>query len=131
MDRRLLVCAAGLLGLTSLGLSLLSFERVRKVLRRLRVKPVCACRVDGASAQRIVAAVERAAQYLPLKSTCLGKALAAQVLLDWHDLESHLRVGVMKTSAEELVAHDWLESGEKVLIGDLEDLSQYTRLPRL
>lgn len=131
MERRLLICAAILLGLTRAGLSLLSFQKLRDLLRKLRLGATPRCDLSKASAWQVVSAVERAAHYLPLRSTCLTKALAAQVLLDWHGLESQLHIGVAKSAEDDLEAHAWLESEGTILIGDLDDLSRYTRLPQL
>jgi hypothetical protein len=42
-----------------------------------------------------------------------------------------LRMGVQKTDAGRLAAHAWVESGDRIVVGDLRELSLYTPLPPL
>ena len=46
--------------------------------------------------------------YVP-RATCLVQALAAQVLLSWQGLDSHLRIGVALSADKEFEAHAWVE----------------------
>ena len=61
--------------------------------------------------------------------TCFVRALAAQVLLQRRGYQTDLRVGVAKEPNGRLKGHAWLEKNGEVLIGGMEDLSQYTLLP--
>lgn len=52
------------------------------------------------------------------RSTCLTKALTAQILMEQYGYHPLLRIGVMKD--EEFEAHAWLEYEGEVVLGDSE-----------
>ena len=65
-------------------------------------------------------------------ATCLPQALAAEALLTRGGLPADLRIGVMKEASGKLLAHAWVESDGRVVVGDLPGgLDVYTRLPTL
>ena len=58
--------------------------------------------------------------------------MAAEALLMWGGRPVELRIGVIKTDHGGLVAHAWVESGGRVVVGALDEgLSRYTPLPPL
>ena len=59
--------------------------------------------------------------------TCLIEAMALQDLLARRGWSAQLRIGV-RNHGESLEAHAWLESGGRVLIGDMPDLGSYQTL---
>ena len=66
------------------------------------------------------------------RASCLPQALAAEALLMRGGRRVELRIGVVKTERGRLVAHAWVESGGRVVVGELhEGLSRYTPLPPL
>jgi hypothetical protein len=123
-DHHLLVRSAFLLGGIRLGLWLLPFERLRRVLARAAR---WGCR---ASADRVVWAVSVASRYVPM-ATCLAQALATQVLLGGANHPASVRIGVARGEEGRLRAHAWVESEGRVLIGSLEDLAHYVPMPPL
>lgn len=126
-DRRLLVSTALLLAAVRLGLRLLPFRILQRVLNRLASAPAGSLGANRSSVDRLVWAVTVASHYVP-KATCLTQALAAQVLLGRRGHLSQLRVGVAKGEEGQLEAHAWLESQGKVIVGGGE-LTRYTLLP--
>lgn len=72
-----------------------------------------------------------AARVVP-RATCLPQALAAESLLTRGGIAADLQIGVMKTPAGKLLAHAWVESDGRIIVGDLPGgLGAYTRLPAL
>jgi hypothetical protein len=126
-DRQLLVRAVLLLGAIRLGLSLLPFPTVRRLVAGGAQVPTEPQRPPPASVDRLVWAVTVASRYVP-KATCLTQALAAQVLLARQGYPAQLRVGVARGGAGGIEAHAWLESRDKVVIGGSE-LGRYVPLP--
>ena len=151
-DRRLLVSAAVLLGAVRLGLWVLPFQTMRRLLtkmtRHATAQQACPSRtasiasiateVPNATTQqtrdylpdRIVWAVVVASRYVP-KSTCLTQALTAQVLLAQRGFPAQLHIGVAKQGEDKpLEAHAWVESEGRIVIGG-SGLGHYTRLSGL
>ncbi len=128
-ERRLLVKAALLLGAIRLGLWLLPFRTLRRVITQLSQVSDGLRKTDQRAEERLVWGVTKASQYVP-KATCLTQALAAQVLLTRRGHPALLRIGVVKGEEGRLEAHAWLESRGEVVIGGSE-LERYTRLAAL
>ncbi len=126
-DRHLLVSTALLLGGIRLGLRLLPFRTLQRVVDKLAQPPAGLRRTNQSSVARLVWAVTVASRYVP-KATCLTQALVAQVLLGRHGHRTQLRVGVARGDEGQLEAHAWLESEGKVVVGGGE-LSRYALLP--
>jgi hypothetical protein len=68
-------------------------------------------------------AVRAVSRYVP-RATCLTQALALHVLLRREGLHSRIRIGVNK-DAGGFEAHAWVESQDRVVIGD-SGLQRYT-----
>ncbi|NER80530.1 MAG: lasso peptide biosynthesis B2 protein [Leptolyngbya sp. SIO1D8] len=77
---------------------------------------------------KIVWSVNVASRYLPGKTKCLARALATQVLMNGHRYVSELRIGVDKTPEGEFRAHAWIEYQGRVIIGNLNDLAHFKPL---
>jgi hypothetical protein len=123
-EQRLLSKAALLLGMIGLGLKLLPFRTLRRLVDRLS-KPVGKARF---SIEQVSWAVELAGCYVP--GTCLSRALAAQVLLARQGHPAVLHIGVLRERKSQFMAHAWLESGGQVVIGGYE-LDLYAPLATL
>lgn len=115
-----------LLGLIRLGLWQLSFANLRKFLtffsHRISANSDRQVKVDC-----IVWAVNKSSQYMP-GVKCLARALTTEVLMNQYGHQPQLRIGVAKRRGK-LEAHAWVESQGQVLIGQLQDLSQFSVLP--
>ena len=130
-ERWLLVKAALLLAAIRVGLGLLPFQTLRRLLARMAEAPTGWLQEsERSSADRIVWAVETAGRHLPRTGTCLTQALAAQVLLARRCHPALLHIGVVKGEKGQLEAHAWLESQGKIVIGGSE-LERFTPLVAL
>ena len=130
-DRQLLISTALLLGTIRLGLWLHPSLTLRRLAAGMIKTKDKLHKPDQVSVGRVVWAVEVVSRYMPGKVKCLARALATQVLLSRHGHLTQFRIGVAKSSAEQLEAHAWVESQGRVVIGGLKDLGRYTPLPSL
>ena len=129
-DQVRLSVAALLLTVVSIGFRVGSFSRMRRYL--LWICDATSRVVPGdPTPKQIVSAVDVADRLVPGHRTCLMRSLTAEGLLRLYAFEPDHRIGVAKETDAEMKAHSWLELGNEVLIGDLEDLSQYDPLPSL
>src|SRR5215216_2771879 len=151
-DRCLLLEAVALLGAIRLGLWLLPFRTLRVWLdhleRRSRIREdtrrhanedalFALLRIPSriemrASPERIAWAVAVASSCVPA-TTCLVRALAAQVLLGRRGYPARLCIGVAKGDGGRLEAHAWVEGqqGGDVVSGGVDDHARYVALPAL
>lgn len=126
-ERCLVAAAAGLLGAVRVGLWVLPFRWVHGATGTLG-KPRLR-EPDGPAVERIVWAVGAADRLVP-GTTCLVRALAAQVLLARRGHASQLRLGVAGGGGRAFEAHAWLEQDGRVVIGGPVE-ARYMPLPAL
>jgi Transglutaminase-like superfamily len=129
-DRRFLVKSAWLLGVVRLGLWLLPFQHLRRLLARMAGETTPLHGVDQTSIERVSWAVAVASHYIP-GATCLTQALATQVLLGQQGHAATLRIGVARGERGQFQAHAWVEYQGRVMIGGREAPSRFTPLPPL
>ena len=128
-DRRDLMTAACLLAVIRLGLWLLPFRMLLRLVYR-QSKDVCSSPIPRPpSATRAAWAIRTASRYVPGTRSCLPRALAAHILLSIRGVPTQLRIGVAPGDTGQLAAHAWVEDQEGVLVGILPDLSRFTPLP--
>jgi hypothetical protein len=128
-DQWLLVGVALLLGATRLGLWLLPFPAVRRIVARA-ARPVRGeAAADPSALGRLAWAVAVASRAVP-RATCLTQALAAQVLLRRRGYPAALRIGVARGAGGRFEAHAWVESEGRVIVGAAPP-GRYTPLPAL
>lgn len=130
-DRKLLASTVLLLGAIKLGLLVLPFQTLRRLLARMTLVTSQLPKTHRADLSKVVWAVEVASRYMPGGVKCLARALATQALLAKRGYPAHLRIGVAKSEEGQLEAHAWVESQGKIVIGSLADLARYTPLPPL
>lgn len=130
-DQCLLIESAFLLGAVRVALWLLPFQVLRRLLARITRMSSQQRTSNDRSLEQVVWAVGTASHYIPQASTCLTQALVAQVLLGRRGHPAHLRIGIARDAAGQLQAHAWVESGGKIVLGDLQDLWRYNPLPPL
>lgn len=116
-DRRLLLTAAFSLVMVRMGLWVLPFGVLRRLLERLMRRTRPCRRAALPSAMRISWAVEVASRTVPGTGRCLTKALTAHMLLRRAGYPSRLCIGVARKGERRLGAHAWVESESKVLVG--------------
>ena len=117
-ERRLSLAGAAMVACVRILLWILPFKRLlwivdRTALRSARVAPV---RLSEDTMVTIAWGVTTAARYVP-RATCLAQALAAQWIFAWFGHPTLLRIGVAKGNSKPLLAHAWLESEGRVVVG--------------
>jgi hypothetical protein len=122
--RRLLIKTWILLGVIRLGLELLPFSTLRRLLFKLTI--VFRSLGKDFSQEYLVWSVAVVSPYVP-KTTCLAQALTAQFLLQRAGHQARLHIGVNYGPLGGLEAHAWVESQGRVLIGGF-DTNRYTHL---
>lgn len=75
----------------------------------------------------VTRSVRSCSRYVP-RASCLTQALATQTILRLKGLDSQLKFGVDKDENEKLVAHAWVESDGKIIIGKSADIHRYSLL---
>ncbi|MGH9409292.1 MAG: lasso peptide biosynthesis B2 protein [Vicinamibacterales bacterium] len=76
-----------------------------------------ACRLVPASDDRIAWALEATGRRLGGASSCLGRALLAQMLLSRGDAPVSVCLGVKHPAGGALQAHAWAVRGDRILVG--------------
>jgi hypothetical protein len=136
-ERRLLREAGMLLALVRVGLVLLPYARLQRLLGRYagkRQRPGVGSPASTSSDEtlrKVSWAVGVFSRRTPGPTTCLAQALTAHALLGRHGCPSRLRIGVRERGPEArgpLRAHAWVESGGVVVVGALDDLAEYAVL---
>jgi len=124
-DQRLLIRAALAVVSAKLAIRTLRLPAARAAVARLeRLGWI----VTPTPADRIVWAVEAAGRVIPGMKNCLVQAVAAEAMLARAGHPCELRIGAAKNGPSGgLIAHAWLESEGRVLIGEFE-LDRYTPL---
>lgn len=126
-DRSLLIHSVLLVGAARLALWALPFNSARQLFaRRARQSPA-----PFPTTEKIGWAISVAKRFVP-KGDCLPQAVAAESLLTLGGYPVELRIGVAKTDGGRLEAHAWVESGGRLVVGDLtQGLAGFTPLPPL
>lgn len=119
----LLLAQAGVWVLAArMGLWFFPFRRLRRLVAFLtRSSQPASC--NDSRVSQWTWAVSSASRFVP-KATCLTKALALHILLRRAGLQSRIHIGVRKEDGR-FEAHAWVESHDKVVIGDFE-LKRYS-----
>ncbi|MEN8144870.1 MAG: lasso peptide biosynthesis B2 protein [Gemmatimonadota bacterium] len=137
-ERGAFVMAAVSLLIIRTALFVLPFRRVVSLVERLagrrqRFAPSRAAveAAARASAETMIWAVDAAGRRLFPAKPCLPQALAVLYGLRRRRLPAELRIGVARDSESGLLAHAWVDSEGKTVIGDLPAAGTYTPLPPL
>jgi hypothetical protein len=130
-ERRILVEAAVLLALIRVGLWILPFSILRRSLERYANRRDTSCHPATPAVHRITRAVMPAAHRLPVPTTCLVRALAADAMLRRRGLVSEVRFGVRRRHGRHSTppeAHAWVVCDGEIVAGDIADLADYAVL---
>lgn len=127
-ERQLLWRALLWVMLMRLALYVLPFTQLRTLMQKLLQRATLSPPALEVTRDQILWSVQVVSRWIP-NATCLTQALAARILLSQHRYPHQLCIGVDIGSGQLFSAHAWLEEGDQVLIGQLPDLSRYTRLP--
>ena len=127
-ERVLLINALLLLGAIRLGLKLMPFQTLRRLLARMAQPIRTLQQAEKASVDKVAWAVMVASHYIP-GARCLAQALATQVLLERRGYPTQLRIGVARSKGGQLWGHAWVESQGQIVIGGSGNITLYTPLP--
>lgn len=130
-DKRLLAQSVLALASMRLGLSLLRFETLRRLIDRASKIESPQSQSQRRLVRKVIWSINVVSTYLPLFRNCLNRALAAQLLLGRRGQAVDLRIGVAHDPNGVFKAHAWVESNGRILLGHDEDLPQLTPLPPL
>jgi Transglutaminase-like superfamily len=118
-DRRLLISALVTLAMLQVAVQILSLRAVLGLVSRLtQARPQVALASREATPtlrsalSRVRWAVAAASRLLPLRTACLGQALATHVMLRRRGHASLFRIGVFRAPGGRLEAHAWVEIPE-------------------
>lgn len=126
-DKLLLLRCVQVVTTVRLGLSLLSYNTLRRWMKR----EAPAATASPEDLRRVAWGVRNAARLVP-RASCLTQALAAQVLLARSGFRSQIRIGVAKDGDGRFLAHAWLVSNGRVVLGGRSrDLTRYAPLTDL
>jgi len=129
-DRHFFIKTFCLLAVITLGLHLLQFHHLLKLLTKISQRSNQRQITATVSISKILWAINTATQYIP-HAKCLARALTTQVLMTRYGHSAKLRIGVVKQQTGKLQAHAWIEHQGIVVMGNLHELSRYIPLPSL
>ncbi|NWF57750.1 MAG: lasso peptide biosynthesis B2 protein [Fischerella sp.] len=129
-ERNLLVTTFILLGSIRLGLWLLPFKNLLKLLEKINQLSKRSHSPNQVTLSKIIWAVNAVTRYMP-GVKCLARALTTHVLMNQYGYAPQLRIGVAKADSGKLEAHAWIEHQGRVVIGNLSDLYRFIPLPSL
>ena len=129
--RALLVRTFALVGIVRTALWVAPFPLVRRVTNRwARLRPDASPSPSQASEQLadVTQAVTRASRFVP-RATCLTQALATRILLARRGIASVVRYGAARGADGKFLAHAWVESEGRVVIGGVTSPNRYAPFP--
>jgi hypothetical protein len=103
-------------GQVALGVAL-RVASVRVLSRAIAKSRVAARRMAMAPEERIAWAIEAVGRRLPWISTCLVRALAADLFLGGPNRPGHVKIGVRRSHAGTLESHAWFECDGRIVVG--------------
>lgn len=122
--KKLFVQTYPIMTLVRLGLLLLPFNRLSAMVGKSNHLTFLAIAPHQVNAGRIAQAVYRSSKYQPGSPMCLARALTTAVLMNIYSLPYELNIGVAKGESG-IDAHAWIVSQDRVIVGNLPDLSRY------
>jgi len=129
-QRWLLLKTLSLLAVVRLGLWVLPFRIVLRLVETLRRKGLPRKTPSCSSVAEVIWAVKTTSRYVP-EATCLTQALTAHCLLGRLGHPAKLEIGVARGKDGALEAHAWVEVAGETLIGSLPDLTRFSKFPPL
>ena len=126
-DKYLLIRIAFLMLAIRLGLSVVPFKVLLSFLRSWREGRASGHVLDPKRVKRAMWGIRVISPYIP-GVTCLTQALAALMLLGTFDQTVSVRIGIAKEEGGDLIAHAWVETEGKIVMGNMLNLSRYSIL---
>ena len=127
-ERMLFVQAVVLLAAVRVGVAILPFQTLRRLVQRA-ARPPQGRRGRGAvSAGQVAWAIDIASRCVPRAGTCLPRALAAQILLGRYGYPAQVHIGIARAANGLVEGHAWVESAGRVLLGTEVDIERFIRV---
>jgi len=121
-DRLILIKTLFLLWVVRIMLWILPFSVIQRIMKRFIINPDENNETHNVPIEKLTWAVMVMSSFT-LRSTCLTRALTAQILLAGQNYPSNVKIGISK-GEEDFEAHAWLESNDKIVLGASE--TEYT-----
>lgn len=128
-NHRLLIKTFLLLALIRIGLHLLPFQVLMRMIGKVCQTDLQSVVADPSPVENVAWAVDGISRHMPGHTKCLARALTTKVLLHQQGYASNLQIGVAKSDNGSLEAHAWIEYEGRIVIGNLRDLSRFIPLP--
>jgi hypothetical protein len=109
-------------------LAVVPYERWKHRLRRSVSQEGCVPPSSRQVISDVVWAVDRISQRAPKQLMCLARALAVCQMLERRGIFGNLEIGVRRDERGGFSAHAWVEFEGTVIIGNLPDLTNYSKL---
>nr|WP_294811062.1 lasso peptide biosynthesis B2 protein [uncultured Sphingomonas sp.] len=123
-----LLAEAGLfLAAAAAAIALLPFARVARLAGR--EGPATGRAPEAGQLLELRWAIQAIARRVPFRSKCFEQGLAAQWMLHRRGVETTLFYGAARREGGELIAHVWVRSGERDVIG-CEEAADFATLAR-
>lgn len=129
-DKVRALCSIVLLTTLPVAMSWVSFATVRGTLLQVAKHGRVVAPGDP-SPHHLARTVQVVDLRIPKSRTCLARSLTCEVLLRCYGYTPTHRIGVDPESGNGFVAHSWLEYDGDILIGEVDDMTQYEALPPL
>jgi hypothetical protein len=113
-DWRLLLAASLLQLLTAVAVRTMPLPRLRR--RGARLRPLAQVLLAGTD-QRVIWAIDSTGRRLARVSTCLVRAIVAELALGRPARPLRLSIGVRRAPAGDLQSHAWVTHEDGILIG--------------
>jgi hypothetical protein len=133
-DLLLVLEALALLAFFRVCLALVPVRRIIKAITPNRVvtKPAeneIPSEHDLEAARKVEWAVSAAARHSFVEFVCFPQTLTGYTLLRWRGVPSTMVYGVARSPDGELIAHTWLEVGDKIVTGG-DNAAEFTTVDR-
>lgn len=126
-DKMFLAGCVATVAMVRLCLTLFSFNRMRAWLPAMRAEEVPA----PTELKRVAWGIRNAARLVP-GASCLTQALSGQIVLARRGKTSQVRIGVARDEQGRFIAHAWLVSEGRVVLGGAEaNIQRFTPLTDL
>jgi hypothetical protein len=126
-DQLLLIQSILVLRVVALGLSVLPWLTLQRLLLKLANWYSRFVPTKRPSTRQITWAIRVASWYVP-KATCLPQALTAQLLLIQRAYPADLQIGVTRSEDGKLEAHAWVTSENGIIIGGVHAPDRFVPL---
>ena len=131
IERILLVKAVTLMAVIRIGLLVIPFKRLYRLVSEAGKKNSGRHNSDPEYQKHVVYAISRASKYFHGNNTCLIQSVVGLYLLEKNGISTKLCIGVVKNDSGGLCAHAWVESNGKIIIGGTKSPLNFMTLTSL